>query len=95
MISLTAVETKLQVAFPGEDFAVVAIADEKKGEQLILFTSLTQPDRMTISIGLKGQGASELMIPRILVHMDEIPLLGSGKTDYVTLTRVANEAANG
>jgi hypothetical protein len=34
------------------------------------------------------------MIPKILVHLKEIPLLGSGKTDYVTLTRVANEAAN-
>jgi hypothetical protein len=28
------------------------------------------------------------------VHLKEIPLLGSGKTDYVTLTRVANEGAN-
>ena len=34
------------------------------------------------------------MVPKILVHLKEIPLLGSGKTDYVTLTRVANEGAN-
>ena len=95
MISLTAIEAKLQAEFPGEDFAVVAIADERKGEQLILFTTLTHPDRMTISLGLKSRGASDLMVPKILVHLKEIPLLGSGKTDYVTLTRVANEAANG
>ena len=94
MVSLTAVEAKLQEAFPGENFAVVAIADQKKGEQLILFTTLVQPERMIISEALKIRGASDLMIPRILVHLKEIPLLGSGKTDYVTLTRVANEAAN-
>ena len=95
MVSLTAVETKLQEAFPGENFAVVAIADPKKGEQLILFTTLTTPDRSAISEGLKSRGASDLMVPKILVHLKEIPLLGSGKSDYVTLTRVANEGANG
>ena len=94
MVSLTAVEAKLQEAFPGENFAVVAIADQKKGEQLILFTTLVQPERMVISEALKIRGASDLMVPRILVHLKEIPLLGSGKTDYVTLTRVANEGAN-
>ncbi len=94
MVSLTAVEAKLQEAFPGENFAVVAIADQKKGEQLILFTTLVQPERMVISEALKIRGASDLMVPKILVHLKEIPLLGSGKTDYVTLTRVANEGAN-
>ncbi len=94
MVSLTAVETKLQEAFPGENFAVVAIADPKKGEQLILFTTIALPERTAISEGLKSRGASDLMVPKILVHLKEIPLLGSGKTDYVTLTRVANEGAN-
>jgi acyl-[acyl-carrier-protein]-phospholipid O-acyltransferase/long-chain-fatty-acid--[acyl-carrier-protein] ligase len=95
MVSLTAVETKLKEAFPGESFAVIAIPDEKKGEQLIMFTSISQPDRKEISDGLKSRGASDLMVPKVLVHLKEIPLLGSGKTDYVTLTRVANEGANG
>lgn len=94
MVSLTAVEAKLQEAFPGENFAVVAIPDEKKGEQLILFTTIAQPDRSAISEGLKSRGASDLMVPKIVVHLKEIPLLGSGKTDYVTLSRVANEGAN-
>ena len=85
MVSLTAVETKLQEAFPGENFAVVAIPDEKKGEQLILFTTIAQPERAAIAEGLKSRGASDLMIPKVLVHLEEIPLLGSGKTDYVTL----------
>jgi acyl-[acyl-carrier-protein]-phospholipid O-acyltransferase / long-chain-fatty-acid--[acyl-carrier-protein] ligase len=95
MVSLTAIESKLQEAFPGESFAVVAIPDTKKGEQLILFTTIVQPERTVVAEALRGRGASDLMVPRILVHLKEIPLLGSGKTDYVTLTRVANEGANG
>ena len=54
-----------------------------------------QPERAVIAEGLKSRGASDLMIPKVLVHLDEIPLLGSGKTDYVTLTRISIEGANG
>jgi acyl-[acyl-carrier-protein]-phospholipid O-acyltransferase/long-chain-fatty-acid--[acyl-carrier-protein] ligase len=94
MVSLTAVETKLQEAFPGENFAVVAIPDEKKGEQLILFTTIANPERSAISEGLKSRGATDLMVPKVLVHLEQLPLLGSGKTDYVTLTRISLEGAN-
>ena len=62
---------------------------------MILFTTLAQPERTVIAEGLKSRGASDLMIPKVLVHLDEIPLLGSGKTDYMTLTRISNEGANG
>ena len=33
----------------------------------------------------KQNGISELSIPRTLLQIDEIPLLGTGKVDYVTL----------
>ena len=93
MVSLTAVEAKLQAAFPGEQFAAVAIADPKKGEQLVLFTTLEKPDRKAVAEGLKAQGGTDLMVPKTLVHVAEMPLLGSGKTDYVTLNRMANDGA--
>jgi acyl-[acyl-carrier-protein]-phospholipid O-acyltransferase/long-chain-fatty-acid--[acyl-carrier-protein] ligase len=91
MVSLVAIETKLQEAFAGDKFAVVAIADKKKGEQLVLFTTLVKPDRKTISETLKQRGATDLMVPKTIIHVDEIPLLGSGKTDYVTLNRMASD----
>jgi acyl-[acyl-carrier-protein]-phospholipid O-acyltransferase / long-chain-fatty-acid--[acyl-carrier-protein] ligase len=91
MVSLTAIESKLQLAFPGDHFAAVAIADPKKGEQIILFTTLIKPDRKAIANGIKTQGGTDLMVPKTLVSLEEMPLLGSGKTDYVTLTRMAND----
>jgi acyl-[acyl-carrier-protein]-phospholipid O-acyltransferase/long-chain-fatty-acid--[acyl-carrier-protein] ligase len=36
-------------------------------------------------------GAPELAVPRILIPVDEIPLLGTGKTDYVRLGAMAAE----
>lgn len=91
MISLAAVEGKLHSAFPDFLHAVVAVPDAKKGEQLVLFTTDAQMDRKKAGDGLKGAGASDLMVPRNVIPVAELPLLGSGKTDYVTLNRLARE----
>lgn len=91
MISLTAIEAKLQQLYPDLGHAVVALPDKKKGEQLIMFTTLNQPDRKKISDGMKSLGASDLMIPKIIFQVESLPLLGSGKTDYVALSRMAAE----
>jgi acyl-[acyl-carrier-protein]-phospholipid O-acyltransferase / long-chain-fatty-acid--[acyl-carrier-protein] ligase len=91
MVSLTSVEMKVQKNFPDYAFACVAVPDKKKGEQLVLFTTMKSADRKAIATAMKAEGASELMIPKTLLELDLIPVLGSGKTDYVTLNRLARE----
>jgi acyl-[acyl-carrier-protein]-phospholipid O-acyltransferase/long-chain-fatty-acid--[acyl-carrier-protein] ligase len=91
MISLTSIEAKLQLTFPDLGHAVVSIPDPKKGEQLVMFTTMPKPERKMIADGLKAQGSSDLMIPKIFEPLAEMPLLGSGKTDYVTLQRMARD----
>jgi acyl-[acyl-carrier-protein]-phospholipid O-acyltransferase / long-chain-fatty-acid--[acyl-carrier-protein] ligase len=91
MVSLISVEMKAQKNFPDFAFACVAVPDKKKGEQLVLFTTMKKPDRKAIANAMKAEGASELMIPKSILELDEIPVLGSGKTDYVTLNRLARE----
>jgi acyl-[acyl-carrier-protein]-phospholipid O-acyltransferase/long-chain-fatty-acid--[acyl-carrier-protein] ligase len=34
-------------------------------------------------------GASEISVPRKIMHVTEVPVLGTGKTDYVTIQRMA------
>jgi len=41
----------------------------------------------------KGAGAPELAVPRVIKVLQEIPLLGTGKTDYVRLKKLAEESA--
>jgi len=91
MVSLALVEARLQQAFPDCQHAVVAVPDAKKGEQLVAFTTSESLDRKTIAEGLKQAGVGELMIPRNIIQLKELPLLGSGKTDYLTLNRLARE----
>ena len=89
MISLTAIETKLHKAFPDVLQAVVAVPDKKKGEQLVLFSTMAKADRKIIGDALRREGANELMVPKTILLVDNLPLLGSGKTDYVSLNRMA------
>ncbi len=91
MVSLTAVENTLARAWPEAAHAVVAVPDRKKGEQLVLITTQKGLERRKVAKALKEQGAPELWLPRNVMHVEELPVLGSGKTDYVTLQQMARE----
>jgi acyl-[acyl-carrier-protein]-phospholipid O-acyltransferase / long-chain-fatty-acid--[acyl-carrier-protein] ligase len=41
----------------------------------------------------RASGTSELAVPAAIQIVDKIPLLGSGKTDYVAATAQARDAA--
>ena len=91
MVSLTMIEAKLQQLYPDLGHAVVAVPDKKKGEQLVMFTTLEKPDRKKIADALKTLGVADLMIPRQVFELETMPILGSGKTDYVYIARLAKE----
>jgi len=92
MISLTAVEEFLSKLWPDHTHAIVAIPDEKKGEQLILVTENKEAQRQEIIEYVRKQGLSEFGLPKKIIYVDQVPLLGTGKIDYVTTQEiVANE----
>ena len=91
MVSLTAVEGFLADLWPDSQSAVIAIPDSKKGEALVLVTNNRDAKRDTISAFAKKNGVGDLSVPRIINIVDALPVLGTGKTDYVALTAsVAN-----
>ena len=82
MVSLTAVEELAGRVWPDARHAVVAIADERKGEQLVLVTTQADADRAALAARARADGMSELSVPRTVTRVREVPLLGTGKTDY-------------
>ena len=85
MVSLTVVEGYATAIWPGQMHAAVSIPDDKKGERVILLTDMKSADRAQILDYAKTEGVAEIMIPRTVQIVDELPLLGTGKLDYPSI----------
>ena len=83
MVSLTAVEEFLSELWPDHTHAIVAVPDEKKGEQLILVTDNKEAQRQEITEYVRSRGLPELGLPKKIISVDQVPVLGTGKIDYV------------
>ena len=91
MVSLAGVEQMLASLWPDDMIAVVAAPDARKGERLILVTAKQDATRAAVQAHLKAAGATEIMIPAEIMLVDALPLLGSGKMDYVELGKQVRE----
>jgi acyl-[acyl-carrier-protein]-phospholipid O-acyltransferase/long-chain-fatty-acid--[acyl-carrier-protein] ligase len=93
MISLGAIESAINAVLP-EDVEVLstAIPDGKKGEQVVLLFSgpITLDDLKKLVSD--SSGLQPLMQPARYVDVDAIPKLGSGKSDFSTAKRIANDS---
>ena len=65
----------------GEILCVITgIADEAKGESLVLLTAV-EIDLKSLGEKMRTKGVPNLWIPKQTKLIDEIPLLGTGKLD--------------
>jgi acyl-[acyl-carrier-protein]-phospholipid O-acyltransferase/long-chain-fatty-acid--[acyl-carrier-protein] ligase len=90
MVSLTAAEDLASAVWPDCRHAVVAVADAKKGERLVLVTDRRDADAGPLVSHAQSIGAPEIAVPRKIIRVPEIPVLGTGKTDYVALQRIVD-----
>jgi acyl-[acyl-carrier-protein]-phospholipid O-acyltransferase / long-chain-fatty-acid--[acyl-carrier-protein] ligase len=93
MISLTATEQVIIDHLSGEspiDLVVVALADERKGETLILlYQAQMTPEELLAK--LRGGKIPPLMIPDQAFRVSELPKLGSGKSDFGAAKQLAHQ----
>ena len=94
MVSLAAVEMLAGDLWPDNVSAVAALPDPRKGERLVLVTDKRGATRGDFQAFARSKHASELMLPSEVIVLDKLPLLGSGKVDYMALQKfVAEQAA--
>lgn len=94
MVSLSAVEELASLTWPEKAHAAVAVADERKGEKIILVTEFKEAKRKPLQETAKEHHFNELSIPRQVIAVDKIPVLGSGKTDYMSLAKLVESSLN-
>lgn len=93
MVSLAAVEELASRAWPDAVHAAVTLSDARKGEQIVLLTEQADAERKRLVEAARRGGYSELMVPRRVVPVESVPLLGSGKIDYRAAGILAAERA--
>jgi len=92
MISLEVVENIALAASPHKEHAVTTQPDPQRGEGLVLFTTDAALTRDQLREAAQTLGLPELALPRKIVVLEHLPLLGTGKTDYVSLKTRAESA---
>ena len=91
MVSLSAVETLASSLWPQATSVAVALPDPRKGERVVMLTTQRGASRSDFQKHAKAGGAADLMVPADIRVVDKIPLLGSGKTDFVGAKAMAVE----
>ena len=95
MVSMTAAEMLAAQLWPDFAHAVVALPDPRKGEQLMLLTTHKGAEVPALLAFARERGTPELMVPRLITVVDAIPVLGTGKTDYPSVQRLAEASGKG
>ncbi len=88
-VSLAVVENCASAVWPDFAHAAITFPDGRKGEQIVLVTTNPEAQRIELVGWAQNHGVSELAIPRKIVHVRDIPVLGTGKTDYVKVEKMA------
>ena len=90
MISLTTVEEEILDACNDADIEVAAtcLPDQRKGEKIVLLTT-NNLDKNKLKKLLSDAKVNPLYFPAQVLSVEEIPKLGSGKTDFGATKKIA------
>lgn len=73
--------------------AIVGVPDDKKGEAIVLLSTIAGPaleqECIDLRYKLLDEGLTSLWCPKLIVPVDEIPLLASGKLDIKSCQELA------
>ena len=97
MVSLGAVEEAARSVLEDDsevDLAAAAVADAKKGEKIVMLVTSKNLES-ELRDKMIAAGVAPMMVPGKVICVEEVPKLGSGKTDFSALNKLAEEMTQG
>ena len=91
MVSLEVVERIADLAQPKFAHASTALKDAQRGEMIVLLTEDKTLRREQLQAAARELGMPEFTVPKRILYIDKLPLLGNGKKDYVTTGKLAEK----
>ncbi len=91
-VSLAVVESCASALWPEDSHASVTIPDGRKGEQIVLVTTAKDATRQDLVGWAHNHGVPDLAVPRRIILVDEVPVLGTGKTNYGAVQKIVEAA---
>jgi acyl-[acyl-carrier-protein]-phospholipid O-acyltransferase/long-chain-fatty-acid--[acyl-carrier-protein] ligase len=88
MVSLALIETVINTLWPEYQNAAISVTDPKKGERIILATNNPQATRIDMVNHMRTQNYPEIAIPKTVMILEHIPVLATGKTNYLEVQRL-------
>ena len=85
MVSLEVVEKIAVAASPDFQHAASSRPDSQRGEAIVLFTTDGALTRERLQQAARTLGSPEIAVPRTIVTVPAIPLLGTGKVNHAKL----------
>ncbi len=92
IVSLTVVENCAAALWPDNHHAAVAIADPRRGEQVVLVSDAAHAKRADLVAWAQHHGVAEISLPRKIITLSALPVLGTGKLDYPAIQALAEAA---
>ncbi len=92
MVSLAAVEALAAALWPDAQSVAVTLPDPRKGEQLVLVTDRVDAEKEALLGHARKTGFPDLWVPKSVLVVSAIPVLGSGKVDVAAAGELARQA---
>lgn len=91
MVSLAVVENCASAVWPDNLHAATVVPDARKGEQIVLVTDRQAAPRGLLLAWAQSHGVPEIAVPKKILSVDEVPVLGTGKIDYMAVKSLAEK----
>ncbi|MCR8631402.1 AMP-binding protein [Paenibacillus radicis (ex Xue et al. 2023)] len=89
MLSLQVVEELATACYGDAAMGAISMPDGRKGERIVLYVTKPGYSMQQLKAYIHDRGYPPLLLPSKLEVIDKLPLLGSGKTDYLALKKLA------